>query len=194
MKPACFSSVTVSDQSATCHKCPYRASCAEGAYAFLDQFRGRPTIDRERQRIAQVALVFSPVKKEAAIDGAKPVPVKPKPKGSATKRASDRREETGAFALAARELAAGRNPGKKPWEVVLFDLVLQGIATRKKLVRTYMEDPRTRYTYGSARTRACTALAMFQEALLLRETEEGIALHPRLQRDHKTNQEQQTQP
>lgn len=185
-KPICFMSLQVSDKCEACNKCPHRAECVDGAYAFLDTWRGTATIDAERQRIALVAqqLVRSNMPKKA-IEGAKPTtePV-PAPKSrignAAVKRASTRAEKSGKFALYARELKAGRNPGKKGWEIVFFDLLLRGNMTREKLVRTYMEDHRTAYTKGSAKTRACTAIAMFQEALFIRADEVNITIHPHL--------------
>lgn len=189
-EPICFGSLQVSDKSEACHKCPCRAECVDGAYAFLDTWRDRSVIDVERQRIALVAqqLLRSTLPPKA-ISGASPATDTRtrealKTGNAAVKRAVARAEKAGKFALYERELRAGRNPGKKSWEIVLFDLLLRGNIARTKLVRTYIEDNRTAYTPGTARTRACTAIAMFEEALLLRADGDSVTLHPRLVSDH----------
>lgn len=193
-------SLQVSSRCARCVNCPHRVECADGAYAFLDQWKGSAIIDAERQRIALTAkqLTARSEPEQSVIDGAKPKPeqtkTKPRKRGNrAVKRAGGRSEKSGLFALYARELAAGRNPGKKPWEIVFFELLLAGNMTRSKLVRTYIDDFRTCYKYGSARTRACTAITMFEEALFIRCSPDGdITLHPEITRDTETYTKPQT--
>lgn len=184
--PDCFSSLVVSDKSMACRTCPHRASCVDEAFSFLDKWNGHsiPVIDAERRRIALIAKTF---KAEPALSGAKPKP-EHKRKNAAVSRAASRRDMDGRFALAERELIAGRNPGVKSWEVVFFEMLLAGSFSRKALVRAYKEDERTKYTEGTARTRACTAIALFQEALLCRVDGSTISLHPRLTPDYQAAQ------
>ncbi|OAD82829.1 hypothetical protein ATN89_17245 [Comamonas thiooxydans] len=174
----CFSSLQVSDKSLTCSKCPHSAACVEGAYVLLDRFRGTTVVEQERRRLARIGEALKKTSPPVAvIEGARA----PSPKTKrAPARASRAEKQDGSIALAGRDLARGRNPGKKGWEQVLFDLLLGGSLTRKALVRAFMEDGRTNFTYGTARTRCSTALTLFQDTLLLREQDDGhITLHPR---------------
>lgn len=75
--------------------------------------------------------------------------------------------EKGWFDFARRELAAGRNPGKKDWQKVLCEALLKGGTSRGDLVIAYQD--KLGMTPGSAKVRASKAIAVFIAGKLLVE-------------------------
>lgn len=173
--PACFGSpVAVSHLCETCRVCPGRVACAVTATQFLESFPTSPSITRERERMSLVrqALTSSPAQGQGA-GTTKRVPLNAKQQGvldgMAKQTASLVRQlfEKGWFDFARREMAAGRNPGKKDWQKLLCEALMNGGTTRADLVMAYRD--KLGMTPGSAKVRASKAVAVFTAGNLLVE-------------------------
>lgn len=167
-RPGCYGSfIAISHLSETCRSCLHSESCGRQAALALETMEVSPAVLNERKRLAavtqglrvsgksNVAMVTqAELERVAALPAAVSTMVKKKLKG-------------GWFEFARQELRAGRNPGSKPWEKLLCAALLDGGISQRDLTLAFQTQ--LGMTPGSAKVRACKALAVFREGLLARE-------------------------
>lgn len=176
-QPICFGMATaVSDRCETCRQCAQRLACCEQAIAFVEQLPDAALTRRERLRLskARQRLDVGGADPGAGEGGGEPAAVlssaqrhKIEGMGKAVKSIATRMFDSGWFDFAQRELAAGRNPGGKPWQRILFDALLGGGISRSGLQLAYQEQ--LGMTPGSAQVRASKAVSVFRSGGLLVE-------------------------
>lgn len=181
--PACFGSpVVVSHLCETCRSCSFVFSCLNQAESMLSRFADTETASRERQRLAlsRQALTSSPSESVGAGGSIKRATLSSEQEnalsrlGKATSSLSRQLLEKGWFEFARSEMRAGRNPGKKGWQQILCDFLIQGGVSRGDLQLAYQEQ--LNLTPGSARVRVSKAVSVFFAGRLIIETNNKIVL------------------
>lgn len=167
-RPGCYGSfIAITHLSETCRACVHSDSCGREAGRALEEMEVSPAVLNERKRLAAavqglrisgkstVAMVTqAELERLSTLPAAVSTMVKKKLKG-------------GWFEFARQELRAGRNPGSKPWEKLLCAALLEGGISQRDLTLAFQTQ--LGMTPGSAKVRACKALAVFREGLLARE-------------------------
>lgn len=186
-RPACFGSpVAVSHRCETCLTCSGVRACAEQAAHFVGTLPDTTNTQRERQRLSLVIQALKSIphaadgvgtpqgKKRAALTPQQESAVQGigKVAGSMARQLFER----GWFDFARRELAAGRNPGRKDWQRILCDRLLRGGIERAHLQIAYQEQ--LGLTEASARVKVSKAVSVFLVGGLAHEVDGRIVFNP----------------